>query len=121
MPVNIIFRKGTQRDGTNPCLATAYGGYGVSNPPRFRPLNRVLLDHGFVFAMANVRGGGEYGEDWHRQGNLTKKQNVFDDFAAVLQHLIERALHLSATAGDHRRLQRRAAHGRHAHAAPRAA
>jgi prolyl oligopeptidase len=89
VPVNIIFRKGMRRDGTNPCLATAYGGYGVSNPPLFRPLNRILLDHGFVIATANVRGGGEYGEDWHLQGNLTNKQNVFDDFAAVLQHLID--------------------------------
>jgi prolyl oligopeptidase len=49
----------------------------------------VLLDHGFVYAMANVRGGGEYGEAWHLEGNLTKKQNVFDDFAAVLEHLVK--------------------------------
>jgi prolyl oligopeptidase len=90
VPVNIIFRKGTERNGNNPALATAYGGYGVNNPPSFRALNRVLLDHGFVFALANVRGGGEYGEAWHRQGNLTNKQNVFDDFAAALEHLIER-------------------------------
>jgi prolyl oligopeptidase len=90
VPVNIIFRKGTERNGENPCLATAYGGYGVSNPPRFRTLNRILLDHGFVYALANIRGGGEYGEEWHRQGNLTKKQNVFDDFAAALDHLVER-------------------------------
>jgi len=90
VPVNIIFRKGTPRDGKNPALATAYGGYGVNNPPGFRSLNRVLLDHGFVIGVANVRGGGEYGEQWHRQGNLTKKQNVFDDFAAALEHLIER-------------------------------
>ncbi len=89
VPVNIIYRKGTLRNGTNPCLATAYGGYGVSIPPGFRALNRVLLDHGFVIATANVRGGGEYGEAWHREGNLAKKQNVFDDFAAVLEHLID--------------------------------
>jgi prolyl oligopeptidase len=89
VPVNIIFKKGTKRDGKNPCVATAYGGYGVSNTPVFRPLNRVLLDHGFVYAMANVRGGGEYGEAWHLEGNLTKKQNVFDDFAAVLEHLVK--------------------------------
>jgi prolyl oligopeptidase len=89
VPVNIIFKKGTKRDGKNPCLATAYGGYGVSNTPVFRPLNRVLLDNGFVYAMANVRGGGEYGEAWHLEGNLTKKQNVFDDFDAALQHLVK--------------------------------
>ncbi len=89
VPVNIIYRKGTKRDGTNPCLANAYGGYGVSITPGFRALNRVLLDHGFVVAIANIRGGGEFGEAWHLQGNLTKKQNVFDDFAAVLQHLVD--------------------------------
>jgi len=89
VPVNIIYRKGTKRDGTNPCLVTAYGGYGVSINPSFRPLNRILLDHGFVVAIGNIRGGGEYGEAWHLEGNLTKKQNVFDDFAAILQHLID--------------------------------
>jgi prolyl oligopeptidase len=88
VPINIISKKGTPRDGNNPCLVTAYGGYGVSIPPTFRALNRILLDHGFVVATANVRGGGEYGEDWHRQGNLTNKQNVFDDFAAVLEHMV---------------------------------
>ena len=90
VPLNIIMRKGTKRDGQNPALATAYGGYGVNNPPGFSSLRRILLDHGFVVAVANIRGGGEYGEEWHRQGNLTKKQNVFDDFAAVLAHLAER-------------------------------
>ncbi len=89
VPVNILFRKGTERNGRNPCLVTAYGGYGVSIPPGFRALNRVLLDHGFVVATANVRGGGEYGEAWHRGGNLTNKQNVFDDFAAVLEYMID--------------------------------
>jgi prolyl oligopeptidase len=88
-PVNILYRKGTLKNGTNPCLVTAYGGYGVNIPPGFRALNRVLLDHGFVIATANIRGGGEYGEAWHRGGNLTNKQNVFDDFAAVLQHLVD--------------------------------
>lgn len=90
VPVNILYRQGLHRNGQNPTLANAYGGYGVSIQPAFRSLNRVLLDHGFVVAVANVRGGGEYGEEWHRQGNLANKQNVFDDFAAVLQHLIER-------------------------------
>jgi prolyl oligopeptidase len=89
VPVNIIYKKGTERNGRNPCLVTAYGGYGVSIPPGFRALNRVLLDHGFVVATANIRGGGEYGEEWHRQGNLTNKQNVFDDFAAALEFLID--------------------------------
>jgi prolyl oligopeptidase len=89
VPINIISKKGTERNGRNPCLVTAYGGYGVSIPPGFRALNRVLLDHGFVVATANIRGGGEYGEEWHRQGNLTNKQNVFDDFAAALEFMID--------------------------------
>ncbi len=90
MPVNIILRKGTKLDGTNPCMVTGYGGYGISITPGFRSVNRVLLDQGFVLAVANIRGGGEFGETWHLDGNLTKKQNVFDDFAAACQHLIER-------------------------------
>jgi prolyl oligopeptidase len=89
VPVNMIMKDGTKLDGSNPALATAYGGYGVNNAPTFSSLRRILLDHGFVVAIANVRGGGEYGEQWHRQGNLTKKQNVFDDFAAALELLIK--------------------------------
>ena len=64
---------------------TGYGGYGVNRVPAFVPERRILFDHGFVVAEANLRGGGEYGEAWHRAGNLTNKQNVFDDFAAALQ------------------------------------
>jgi prolyl oligopeptidase len=90
VPVNIIMRKGTERDGTHACIATGYGGYGVSWTPTFSAIHRLPLDHGVVLAIANLRGGGEYGESWHRQGNLTNKQNVFDDFAAVLKHLIDR-------------------------------
>jgi prolyl oligopeptidase len=90
VPVNILYRKGTPRDGKNPAIATGYGGYGVSITPEFVPNRRILLDNGFVIAIANIRGGGEYGEPWHLEGNLTHKQNVFDDFAAVLRHLIER-------------------------------
>jgi prolyl oligopeptidase len=90
VPVSILFPKGAKLDGTNPCLVTGYGGYGLNVEPAFRPALRVLFDHGFVVAVANLRGGGEYGETWHAAGNLTKKQNVFDDFAAVLRHLIDR-------------------------------
>lgn len=88
VPVNILFRKGTQRNGKNPCLVTGYGGYGVSMTPRFSPNRRILLDQGFVIAIANIRGGGEYGEPWHLAGNLLKKQNVFDDFTAAIEHMI---------------------------------
>jgi len=90
VPVNIIMPKGTKRDGSNPCVVTGYGGYGVSLAPGFRASNRVLLDQGVIYAVANLRGGGEFGEEWHQQGALTKKQNVFDDFEAVLRHMIDR-------------------------------
>lgn len=88
IPVSILIPKGVERDGSNPCLVTGYGGYGISITPRFSPQYRVLFDRGFVIAIANLRGGSEYGEEWHRAGNLTNKQNVFDDFAAVLRHMI---------------------------------
>lgn len=90
VPVNILYRKGTKLDGKNPTVAYGYGGYGVSLTPTFSSVRHVLFEHGFVYAVANLRGGGEFGDPWHLQGNLTKKQNVFDDFAAVLQHLIAR-------------------------------
>jgi prolyl oligopeptidase len=88
VPINIIRRKGTRLDGSNPTLLTGYGGYGVSQVPRFDPGLRVWLDRGGVWAEANLRGGGEFGEDWHRAGALTRKQNVFDDFLACTRHLI---------------------------------
>jgi len=88
IPVNIMVPKGVKLDGTNPCLVTGYGGYGVNRVPTFVPERRILFDHGFIVAEANLRGGGEYGEAWHKAGNLTSKQNVFDDFAAVLQLMI---------------------------------
>jgi prolyl oligopeptidase len=90
VPVTIIARKGVHRDGSNPILLYGYGGYGISMVPYFSPMRRLWLDYGGVYAVANVRGGGEYGEPWHLAGNLTKKQNVFDDFAACLQLLIDR-------------------------------
>ena len=90
IPLNIIRRKETKLDGKNTVLLTGYGGYGLSIKPYFRIRRRIWLDQGGVIAVANLRGGGEYGEEWHRAGNLTKKQNVFDDFTACAQHLIQR-------------------------------
>ncbi len=89
IPVNIILAKDARLDGSNPLLLTGYGGYGISMAPAFRPARKAWLEQGGIFAQANLRGGGEYGEDWHRQGMLTKKQNVFDDFYAVMTHLVE--------------------------------
>ena len=89
VPVNIIRRKGIKLDGSNPVLLTGYGGYGISIEPRYSALRRVWIEQGGVYAQANLRGGGEFGEQWHRQGMLTNKQNVFDDFAAVMRHMID--------------------------------
>ena len=90
VPVNILMKKGTKRDGSNPVLLYGYGGYGLSERPRFSVGNRVWLDHGGIFAAANLRGGGEFGEAWHKAGNLTHKQNVFDDMIACAEHLVAR-------------------------------
>ena len=89
IPVNILFPKGLKRDGKNPAFVTGYGGYGISMTPTFSAVRHILLEQGFVYAIANIRGGSEYGETWHRQGNLTHKQNVFDDFSAALHYLID--------------------------------
>jgi prolyl oligopeptidase len=89
VPLNIIFRKGMKRDGQNPTLLYGYGGYGISVSPNFEFTRRLWFDHGGVYVVANIRGGGEFGEDWHKAGNLTKKQNVFDDFAAAAEYLIK--------------------------------
>ncbi len=90
VPLNIIRRKGTKLDGKNPLLLTGYGGYDVSLAPYFALERKPLLEHGVVIVIANLRGGGEYGEAWHKAGMLTKKQNVFDDFAAGARYLIDR-------------------------------
>ena len=90
VPVNIVRRKGTKLDGGNPTLLYGYGGYGVSQTPSFLGgSRRVWFDAGGVYAIANIRGGGEYGEEWHRQGMLTRKQNVFDDFIAAAELLVK--------------------------------
>ena len=89
VPMNILRRKGTKLDGGNPVLLTAYGGFGVSLAPDFSARRRLWLDHGGVWVVANLRGGGEFGDDWHEQGRLTKKQNVFDDFLACAEYLVK--------------------------------
>jgi prolyl oligopeptidase len=88
IPLNVLSRKGMKRDGNNPTLLYAYGGYGISMSPTFDFTRRLWFDRGGVYVVANIRGGGEFGEEWHKSGNLTKKQNVFDDFAAAAGYLI---------------------------------
>jgi prolyl oligopeptidase len=88
VPLNILRRKGTKLDGQNPTLLYGYGGYGISMQPNYDFTRRLWFDRGGVYVVANIRGGGEFGEEWHKAGNLTKKQNVFDDFAAAAEYLI---------------------------------
>jgi prolyl oligopeptidase len=102
--MTILMRKDLKRDGKNPTLLTGYGGFGISMSPRFDARDRLWLDHGGIMAIANLRGGGEFGESWHRTGSLTRKQNVFDDFAACAKYLIDRGYtspdHLAAIGGS---------------------
>ncbi len=87
IPMIITYKKGIELNGKNPCLLYGYGGFSVSLTPYFSTSNIILLENGGVFAVPNIRGGGEYGEAWHEQGIKTKKQNVFDDFMAAAQFL----------------------------------
>ncbi len=89
VPLNILRRKGARLDHSNLTLLAGYGGFGIAMRPFFSALKRIWLEQGGVFAIANLRGGGEYGEEWHLAGRLTKKQNVFDDFYACGAWLIE--------------------------------
>jgi prolyl oligopeptidase len=89
VPLDILKRKSTMLDGANPTILYGYGGYGVSMTPEFSASRRVWLDQGGVYAVAILRGGGEFGDAWHLGGNLEKKQNVFDDFYACAVWLVE--------------------------------
>ncbi|MGA7754563.1 MAG: prolyl oligopeptidase family serine peptidase [Candidatus Sulfotelmatobacter sp.] len=88
VPMFVVHKKGLQKSGKNPALLTAYGGFNVSLTPSFSRTAYLWMEHGGVFAVANLRGGAEFGEDWHRAGMLDKKQNVFDDMIAAAEHLI---------------------------------
>jgi prolyl oligopeptidase len=90
IPVFITRRKDLELDGSNPTLLYAYGGFNISLTPSFDPATIYLLEQGGVYAQANLRGGAEYGEAWHKAGMLLNKQNVFDDFIAVAETLIEK-------------------------------
>ncbi|MBS1501871.1 MAG: S9 family peptidase [Bacteroidetes bacterium] len=89
IPMIITYKKGVVLNGKNPTLLYAYGGFGVSLTPAFSTSNIILLEHGGIYAVPNLRGGGEYGETWHRAGIKLHKQNVFDDFIAAAQYLID--------------------------------
>jgi prolyl oligopeptidase len=88
VPMFLVYKKGLKLDGTNPTLLYGYGGFNVTNFPTFNALRLTLLEQGFVYASANMRGGEEYGEKWHEAGTKLQKQNVFDDFIAAAEWLI---------------------------------
>jgi prolyl oligopeptidase len=88
VPMFITAKKGLTLDGNNPTLLYAYGGFNISETPEFSAANAAWLEMGGIYALANIRGGGEYGKAWHEAGMLSKKQNVFDDFIAAAQYLI---------------------------------
>ena len=90
IPMFISYKKGMKRDGANPTLLYGYGGFNISLRPSFSVSNLVWMEMGGIYAVANLRGGGEYGEEWHEAGMKLNKQNVFDDFIAAGEHLIKK-------------------------------
>lgn len=89
IPMFVMYKKGLQRNGSNPTLLTGYGGFVLSSLPNFSPTAVTWAENGGVYALANLRGGGEFGEAWHQAGMRANKQNVFDDFIGAAQYLID--------------------------------
>ena len=89
VPMIITYKKGIERDGSNPTILYGYGGFNISLTPSFSITNAIWLEQGGVYAVPNLRGGGEYGKEWHDAGIKTDKQNVFDDFIAASEYLID--------------------------------
>ncbi|UCD65089.1 MAG: S9 family peptidase, partial [Candidatus Zixiibacteriota bacterium] len=88
VPISLVYRKDLVRNGQNPCLLVGYGAYGSSSEPYFSSNRLSLLERGFVYGIAHVRGGGEMGRHWYEQGKLLNKRNTFTDFIACAEHLI---------------------------------
>jgi len=88
VPISLVYKKGMVKDGNNPLYLYGYGAYGISREPTFSSNRLSLLDRGFIYAIAHVRGGGEMGRYWYDEGKLLKKKNTFTDFIACAEHLI---------------------------------
>ena len=89
VPMSVVYRRGLNLDGSNPTLLNGYGAYEISSDPMFDPVRLSLLDRGFVFAIAHVRGGGELGREWYEHGKFFHKTNTFEDFVACAERLVE--------------------------------
>jgi prolyl oligopeptidase len=101
VPMFITYKQGLKLDGNNPTVLYGYGGFNITTSPGFSPLRIAMLEQGVVYASANMRGGGEYGEKWHEAGTKLKKQNVFDDFIAAAEYLIAQKYTSSARLAIH--------------------
>jgi prolyl oligopeptidase len=88
VPLFVTYKKGIERNGTNPTILYGYGGFNIALGPNFSPSTIAWLEQGGVYAVANLRGGGEFGEEWHKAGQRLNKQNVFNDFIAAAEFLI---------------------------------
>jgi oligopeptidase B len=89
IPISVVYRRGLKRDGSNPALLNGYGAYELSSDPMFDSVRLSMLDRGFVFAIAHVRGGGEMGREWYEDGKFLRKTNTFTDFIACAERLVE--------------------------------
>lgn len=108
----LVHRKDLRRDGSNPVYLYGYGGFNINRTPGFAPQHILLMEQGGIYALANLRGGGEYGEAWHKAGMLANKQNVFDDFIAAGEYLIREGYTSPEKLAIARRVERRPARGR---------
>lgn len=104
VPLTMYYRKGLDLTKVNPVLLEAYGGYGMINKPYFRVRTRIFVEHGGIFAVAGVRGGGEFGKSWHRAGSRENKQNSIDDFVAAAEYMTSQGItdsrHLAILGGS---------------------
>ncbi len=112
VPVSLVYRRGFKPDGSAPLLQEGYGSYGISSDPDFSISRLSLLDRGFVFAIAHVRGGDEMGRDWYENGKLLNKKNTFNDFVDVTRFLVAKGYADPRTRLRHRRQRGRSADGR---------